>query len=68
MNQELQSRLWNCYLVNFYTDKEYFESIFSSIVSNRLQKNFKLKGKKNLNMAVFEKLSEKYLKIIRYCG
>jgi hypothetical protein len=57
MNQELQSKLWNCYLVNFYTDKEYFESIFSSIVSNRLQKNFKLKGKKNLNMAVFEKLS-----------
>jgi hypothetical protein len=68
LSEELEATLWNCFVVAFQTSKEYFDSVFSSFVSLKLEANFKSKGKRSLSAGAFEKLTEKYLKLVRYCG
>ena len=68
LSEDLQSNLWSSFIISFQTSKEYFDNVFSIFVCSKLETNFKTKGKKNLALAVFEKSTEKYLKIVRYCS
>jgi hypothetical protein len=36
VSEEVQDNLWNCFVISFQTTKEYFDSIFSTFVSNKL--------------------------------
>jgi hypothetical protein len=49
----LQDALWNCFVIGFQTTKEYFDGVFSLFVSNKLEVNFKSKGKRNLTVGAF---------------